>query len=705
MADYQDLQRIYRGVNNKGFKSSAKDELAKFVEQRFYAMSIAKQHMREVWQGTEDLYYCNDWEWILKGEGFDRPVRFPTLRDVTKSLVDVFLQNPPDILLKPRKFNDVESQNLIVGKKAYIDQRRNSIHEKTVRRQVVEDMFFFGKGFREVSYFNIEKDVDGETETIFDDVATIRHDPRHVFIDENCVKLHGKLSDAGARDIIIRRIMPYSTFLDKYKDKEGYQNIDAVIPENFYTTYGLDYTVTNSKEVIEKSPVWVVKLYEYMNQELNLYACVASGATIYESTLKKAKGTSRIPAVDYNFEPRNDSVWGNNLAQIIAPHIWADDTVFNLDLMNYKLTAQPIIAISGQFGYNPATHFMQPGGVWEAGGEMDGKLADNIQPLIAGNPNAKSTEMQQKIASKLSQSTQSDLQSQQYVPDKTATQVLRQNQMMNAHNETVECIAEIESEAVLFELFLEIMKTYLTAQNENGATRKVNIMDYTINKRDASSPEFIKKSGNEDAFELSQQMINEEADVEVRDKRAQIAQNIEKMGRMMQVIPMMGNIAQLDPSVMQKVDFVGILQQVVEAVGMDLEKSFKDMENIYDEFEACKQEILLGNNVGVPDDEDRPDSLSRFKYFMNFEKDYGEKLSAIQKKALGFHLDATLKNILRNHLDDQRAKNAAPQPGQPSTAMGQAQQVQQQNEKQVQIHQPDASLLNVKGNAMGNQLQ
>lgn len=706
--DFVQLAKVYQGTNeSKTGKSSAQDDVGKFVEQRFYDMSYAKQQIREIWQGTEDLYYCNDWEWIVKEEGFDRPVRLPTLRDFTKTLVDEFMKDPPDIILHPKGLDNEQSQDLIIGKKAYIDQRRKSIHEKRVRRQVFEDMFFFGKGFREVCYWDLTKEIDGEQQTLFKDVATIRHDPRNVFVDEQAIILHDKLRLTGARDIIIRRIPAQSTFneLCRRHPEWDQEKCKAVQAENYYTTYGLDYIVTNSREVTEKSPLWVVKFYEYMNQELNFYALVAGGVCIYSTTLSKAKGTTSLPVVDYSFEPRNDSYWGNNLAQIIAPHIWLKDTIFNLEILNVKLTLQPVVAVSGGFGYNPATHFLQPGGVWEAGGTMNGKLEDNIQPLIAGNSNTKSAELLQRLDSELSITTHSDIRSMMFYPDKTATEVMRQNQMTNSHNEQIESITEIESEAIVYELFLEVMKSFMSGKDEKGNVRRVRIKDYSVTKRTTSGASFEKKAGMDDSFVLSEEMINEEAEVEVIDCRTQKAQKLEQLGRIMQAIPMIGNIIQISPEViLPKIDIVGMLSQLVEAIGLDPDRTFVGTDNIYDEFEATQEEIMLGHEVGVPQDEDRKESLIRLKYFLDFAKTHkegGDKLTADQQQALQFHINATLQNIMANHIDQKRAM-AAQQNQQvpPPPTAGQEQQaqaVQKNNQRSQQIGSPDPSLLNHAG--------
>ncbi len=698
----KELTEVYKSNNSTTKSSSPMDDNAGFVQERYFKMSYAKQAWREVIQGTQDLYYCNDWEWIVKGEGFERPVRFPTLRDFTKSLVDVFMKDPPDIILRALSQQEDEVEQLIIAKKAYIDERRNSIHEKTVRRQVIEDMFFFGKGIRAVSFFNLQRG----GKTYFNNTATYRIDPRHYFIDESAVKIHDTLQRTWARDTIFRDIMPLSRWLIYAKNNPKFKNIDAVIPMNFFTTYGLDYLVTNAKEVLEKTPTWVVPVYEYKNQEQNMYSIVASGVTIFESSLEEAKGTCRIPEVDYNFEPRNDSVWGNNLAQLIAPHIYLKDTIFNLEMMNLKLTLQPVVAVSGDFGYNPAVHFLQPGGVWEAGGQLNGKISDSITPIMSGNPNTKSYDALNNINSELSITTRADLRNLEFQEGKTATEVMSQNKSMNAHNETIEDISEIESEAVLFEIFLEVTAKFMNEKDDKGNMKRVKIKDYVVDRK-GGVPSFIKKVGAEDSFELSEAMIEQECEVEVIDKRSQVAQNIEKMGRIMQALPLISNIAQTNPDSLQKVDFVGLISQLIEAVGLDPERSFKDMGDIYDEFEMTLEELLLGHEIDVPEDEDRKESMARLKYFTDYQTENEKDLSTKVKKAFIDHINKTMENIVKNHLDMKRAQatQAAQPPAQGGDQTAQPSQdgAQDPNAPQPpspqgpQIPQPDARLMNISG--------
>lgn len=609
-------------------KVEPKDDFARRVMERFYLMAFAKEDWRSVMQGTQNLYYVNDWEWIVAGDSFTRPVRFPTLRDFVKTLTDTFMQDPPEAMLTHRRDED---KDLVVGKQAYIEFIMSTIHEKTTRRQVVEDMFFYGLGVRAIDYFDIYQEYKGELMQTVKDVCTYRVDPRNFFVDEHANNLYSKVQMNCARDLIIRHIMPFSTFKNKFKDVSGC-DISQVQPVNFYSTEGPDYVVTNAKETVEKSRTSVVKLYEYQNQETNEYGLIANGCTILKGKLSECKGTKGFSVVAYKFEPRNDSFWGNNLAQLIAPHIYLKDTLINLEIMNVKLTLQPVLAVSGDFGYNPRVHVMQPGGVWTAGGQMNGKIEDNIQPIVAGNANTRVYDMLNNINSELTITSRADLRSLEYYQGKTATEVNQQKQSMNAHNETIEALNEIEAEARMYEIINDQMVSFMDASDKKGEMRRIPIANYVVNQTEGQGLKFNQKSGAKDYFDLTEEIINVDCEIVVIDKRKDKALKYERMGRIMQFIPLVTNLAGASPEVAQAINLVGLLQEASEMLDLNQEKIFKDGNSYADEFEEIKEEILLANKVSLPKTMERKDGIAMLKFLLALDEKY--ELKPDQKVAL-----------------------------------------------------------------------
>ena len=663
MIDYKALSLEYSSVDDKKDKNAPTDERVHFVQNRFTRMAISKNPIRQIWDGTQGLYYANDWEWIVKGEGYDRPVRFTTLRDVIKNLTDVYMRTPPDIILKAK---DEDDKHLVIGKKAYIEHIRELPHQKKTMRQVVEDMFFFGKGFSREMYFDFDDDG-------YEGIASRRISPRDIFVDENANVLHDELGIDGARDCIVRSFIPLSTFKKKAK-KYGW-DYTGVIATNFFTTEGMDYKVTNAREVEEKTQTYGVKTYEYMNWCEDIYVVVANDKCAYEGKLSECQGTKRIPVTDYTFEPRNDSLWGTTVAQLLAPHIYAKDMVFNLNLMNYKLTVQPVLAVSGDFGFNKKLHPIGPGQVWQAGGNMNGKLGDHIQPILFGNPGAQrgGDDMLNYISNELSVAARTDLRNLEFHPDTTATQVLSNNQSMNAHNETVENINEVEAECVKTKIWLDLMESFMDDKDEEGKMRKIGIKNYLARKNETDRPEFVEKRGAEDEFDLTSEMIDVPCEVVVVDKRSEVAKGMEKVGRMMQAYPVLFNIAQVVPELAQKLDGVGMAEQLIEAIGLEMERSFKKgMNAMNDEFETLEQEILLGNEVVFDPEETREDATARMNFllYLRYDKLGNEKqkwtdMDNLSKKVWQKALEDTFASIKKPRMQQIQQENSMTAPSMP----------------------------------------
>jgi hypothetical protein len=129
---------------------------------------------------------------------------------------------------------------------------------------------------------------------------------------------------------------------------------------------------------------------------------------------------------------------------------------------------------------------------------------------------------------------------------------------------------------------------------------------------------------------------------------------------------MVGNFAQLFPEVLAKINGMGIIEQLIESVGMDIDRSLLDDESIYDdEFENVAEEIMLGHNINVPEGETRKESLKRLRFLTELKR--REKFEKLQEKAFSFHLMRTMDNITRDHSTDI-LKETGKKPGQDASA-------------------------------------
>lgn len=652
--DFQKYQQEYvvQG-SDKAAPAKAFDADATRVEQRFFQMSLAKQNRREAWDGMQRLYYCNDWQWIVNGDDFNAPIRFPTLRDITMALTDKYMEDLPEAVLRPH-FD--EDKHLITAKKAYIEYVQRQPQYKKVRRMAIQDMFMAGDGFLRVGFYDIKKKLgdDKEPQTLYRDVGISYVSYRDLFVDETAVTLHDPQGEMGARDIIIRRLMPYSRFVEEIAPREGFETA-GVMAEAFIQTMGVDYLVTNSREILEKGPVQMVKLYEYENVETDEYIVVANGHTIFKGSLKKHRGVKGFDLINYKFEPRNDSFWSNCLGELLAPHIYAKDQIFNLELMNLKLSLQPVLAVSGDFGYNPRVHVLQPGGIWTAGSKLQGKVGDNIAPIVAGNSNTKAYEMLAKISDETTITSRANIQSLEFSQGQTATQTLEISQSQNAHNMRINAINEIEAETVLITRMVECMESFMESDEKAGVKkRKIPIKNNRVRQGEKGDTVFFSKNGFDDYFYMTDKMIDVPCRTEVIDKRSEKVAQVELMGRIMQFIPLVTNVMQVDPQVGQRLNVMGLIEQAVDAMGLDHSKTFNDDNSIFeDEYEMLKEEIILGNNVTLPLNETRKESTARLKFLLAFEKDMRDEFTKDQQRAFDYVLEQVMENITRNHLNER----------------------------------------------------
>lgn len=642
--------------SGKERKPTAQDDDARRVETRFWAMSYAKNPRLSVWDGVQRLYYCNDWDWILKGEDFHGAVRFPTLRDLIMALTDKYMEDVPEAELLP--YGD-EDAHLLTAKRAYLEYIQSSPHYKKVRRMAVQDMFFSGEGFIRQGFFDIRKQLGEKERVLYRDVGVNYVNYRNMFVDDAALTLHDPLAHMGARDVIIRTQVPYSRYIQEIAPRYGFKT-QGVMAQPFIETLGVDYTVTNSREVTEKAHVKMVKLYEYENIETDEYIVVANGHTVFKGSLYECRGVSRFDLANYKFEPRNDSFWGQCLGELLAPHIYAKDTIFNLELMNLKLSLQPILAISGDFGYNPRTHVLQPGGVWTAGSKLQGKIGDNIQPIVSGNSNTSAYQMLGKISEETTITSRANVQSLEYASQQTATQTLEVSQSQNAHSARISAINEIEAETVIAENILDIMARFMTTEEDEGVPkRSIPIKNKKVRQGEDGDTMFFEKSGYDDTFFLTDKIIDIPVRVRVVDKRSQNVLKSQQMGRIMQLIPMVTNVMQADPEVAERISIMGLIEQAVDAIGLEHHKTFKENQDLYeDEFELLREEIILGNVVQLPPDESRKQSMHRMNFLLQFEKTMRGEMTKEQKLAFDAVMLQIFENIQRNHLQERYDKRA-----------------------------------------------
>lgn len=642
------------------------------VEDRLRTMSLAKQPFSEKVTGIQQLLYVHS-PWIVSGEAFGEPVRLPTLHDVIRAFVERYMQDYPEAVLIPKEGADPE---LVKAKQAYLDTIKRSVYEKTMRRMRLEDMISYGIAFSGVEYVKNVKEY-GEAgkktkKTLFDNICSTYIDPRDFFVDDAALKLHDETGQKGARDVIHKRIIPESTF-DLLVKEQGWKIPDGLSTVPWWQASGYDEKSLTDQETREKYNTKVYKVFEYQNCETDEYGIVANGKEMYKNSLYACKGTTRLAVVDDQYEPRNDSIWGTSLAELLAPHIYLRDTLINLEIMNLKLTLQPVLAVSGDFGFNAAKHLVQPGGVWQAGGSLQGKVADSIHPIISGNPNTNFYQFHQVLQSEMSITSRIDTRSLEYYKNKTKYETQVQQESSNLHVAVIQSINEIESEAIRTKIMLDVMETFVTYQNEDGVDRTGEIIDYTVDQEDGKAPKFTAKAGAKNHFKLTPEIINAKCEVDVIDKRGMEITKQERVGRLTQVLPMIMNAAAIDPTVNQEISISALVKDYLRDIGVDNEGVFKGSADYEDTINMYRQEIIYGNKVDVPE-ETRDESLDRFNMLVTMRQNgfySGEKKTVILwkdwsqkvKDAWNYHFEKTKESIQRVRVGEK--KEQAPVPGAP----------------------------------------
>lgn len=641
------------------------------VEDRLHSMSIAKQPFSEKIVGIQQLLYVHA-PWIVSGESFSEPVRLPTLHDVIRAFVERYMQNYPEAVLIPREGADPE---LVKAKQAYLDTRKRSVYEKTMRRMRLEDMCTYGLAISGVEYLKDVKSIGGKEVTKFDDVGSTYVDPRDFFWDDACMKLHDEAGQRGARDVIHKRLIPESTFNLLVK-KNGWTVPDGLTTVPWWQASGYDEKSMTDQEIMEKYATQVYKVFEYQNGETDEYGIIANGKQVFKGSLYECKGTEGISYVDDQYEPRNDSVAGTSMAELLAPHIYLRDTLINLEIMNLKLTLQPVLAVSGDFGFNAAKHIVQPGGVWQAGGSMQGKVADSIHPVIAGNPNTNFYQFHQVLQSEMSVTSRIDTRSLEYYKNKTKYETQVQQESSNLHVAVIQSVNEIESEAIRTKLMLQVMEAFLEDRTEDGVERTAEIVGYIADQEDGKAPRFHPKAGHKDRFKMTRDIIDAKCDVDVIDKRGMEMADSEVVGRLTQVLPMIMNAAAVDPEVAKDISIPALIKMYLKKIKVDDETVFKGSADYEDTINLYREEIILGNKVEVPD-EPRKDSIARYHMLVNMRQDgYYDGSSVVKyaewkpvtKDAWQYHMDATIASIMRPRTGVKTPEAPVPVEGAPTAA-------------------------------------
>lgn len=659
---------------------TAQDDFAQFVERRFYSMS----HSRNTWyQRTQKVNVLWDVykDWLLDGENFEKAVRFPTLRDVGQALIDEILKSPPQATLEAE---NGENPHRAQALEFILEDILDSPDEKVVQRDCLNDMIYTGEGYRLINYYDIERQDGDKTVTLFNNVGSERIDPVQVYLDESGRYLWNPKRKNIKRDAIIKFKMPRTTFIDEFQEREGVINLDT-IGTNEKPLSG-DMTTPTTEETNERGfQNREVIGYIYYNQEEQIYGVVANRVTVIPPRTIQNKHY-RIPLVNYKFQKRNDDTfYGISLAELIAPHIYAQDTLFNLELMGQKLRLMSPMIMDSDLGYNRKIHKMHPKAVWKLNVPPGRNLQQSIFPVqFAQNDSNGFYNMNNYIESMFTITSGIDRRSLFLSPGELATQTALKNQSMQKRVNSLVYSNEIEAEAQLVELMVSDIKQYLPQKvkmikdgTEMKRHRKVKVEGYVVKQNADGDARFEPSQGNDSYFAVTPESVDVSVRVKVRSVRQKVALQEMKTARLLQFLPIVSNItsvlAQTNPEMLGKIDFAGIIEQLAESLDMDLSKTLKDESTAsFDNINREHMAMNMGLEVPVPPEETFEQSLQhkkqheqlRFVFrngkITNEETQIWKGMSKIAKRRWQEHYIATLENI-KNKVLSELSERKEPQ--------------------------------------------
>lgn len=669
MMDLDKLKNRYYPTNVKK-KLIGEDDFSRFVEMRFNNMAEARRDWYHRTHRTWKLWDVFQ-PWLVEGEKFDRAVRFPTLRDAGKAIVDEIMKAPPEATLEP--IGGVK-RNRAQALEFKIRETNENIYEKLIQRDCIKDMIFFGVGYRRADYYKVKMMKEDDCIVNWDDIGTERLDPTNVFWDEQGRNIWDPKRRDMKRDCIIKYEFPYSTFIDIFQEKEGF-NIENVEP--FYVPLSGDQNYPTSRETQEeeKSASPVVYVYEYINQEIGMKGFVANKVTIKPlDWIENDHG--RINIVAYQFEKRQDTFYPMSLAELIAPHIYAQDTIFNLELMGLKLDLMPATMIDSDMGYNRKLHKLTPRAVWSMNVPPGKSLRDSVWPFQRAQRDSNGFyNMNNFLESQLTVTSGHDRKSLYLNPNELATQTAAKRQAAEKSVNALVFANELEAEAQLTELMVSDIKQYLTEKQEHKTKdgketkkyRKVRAEGYIVKQQSEGDAIFEPSKGENSLFDLTEDSVDVDVQVKVKNMRTKMLLQEAKVNKLLQFLPITTNIAQIDPKVMERLDSVGILEQLAEAMDMDMKRTIKNVDG--SSLNVIQREhiaMMMGINVPVPSEESYEDSLEHKKQHEKLryifkdgkrtdkETNIWSNLKQFQKDKWDNHYKATLENLKNKVLPEQK---------------------------------------------------
>lgn len=642
------------------------------VRNRFQLMNQAKTRQNQRFMAIKTLYEIYE-QHLDDGEVWNKPYRFGELFGSMQRKYSDIIANLPEVRLRATR---TKNQDFVIALQATLDSTENLSNSKREKCRALWDSVMYGTGILFEGYTDLRRKLvpineemflpEGKKlmKTLYNGLSSERVDPRDFYIDETCTVFYDE-AGMGARDCARVRIYPFEGFKDKFKDIPGIKNLKDIPPASYGVNFfNLERPITTS-ESLEKTTGKYVMLVEYWNWEEDFMGLYANGVEIYTGAIPfKHK---RLPFVLYYNYRRDDSIWGISEAEILAPFIYSKEEVRNLMILDEKLALQPALAISGDIQFNPEEAELQPGAILTLRGLQGGKVADAIAPLRFGGIDASAFELMKSIEDSQIIVTGDDVRALYENPNQLATQTLSKREVAQKRLRSNIYQNTIESERYRAQIRMSnILQFYaLPYQNIDGKVvfRRIRVKGYTvIQPTDETMPQFVSAYGAQNYFTLSPKVTEgsslDEIEIEIVDAKTDENIKREEVDDMLMYLKTTIELAQIQPDVLTKMDFMSNLKQLAQKLNLNIDELFPlpATDTLQDSIDIELELVRLGQVPAVNPDQDPFKSLERYIEFLKSE-DY-KKMSNAAKMAFRQLIILTndyVPTYLQKKLEEKRA--------------------------------------------------
>lgn len=494
------------------------------------------------------------------------------------------------------------------------------------------------------------KDSDLKTVTMYKGILRQRVDPRDFFVDESAINLHDTGGATGARDVFIVKTYAYSSFMSSFAE---YKDIDKVVPvAGTNTFFGFDKYITNWEGKESKyANNGVVVVIDYWNQEKDWHLIVANGVEIYFGAIPFRH--KKLPFVIYYNYKRDDSIWGVSEVEILAPFIYAKETMLNLQIDDAKLALQPFYFVDGAVTFDENQE-IEPGAMIRLRGIKGGKVSDSVMPARSGGIDQSAVQLYQQLEDLQITATGDDFRSLYANPQQLATQTLAKKEALQKRIRAATLINNNDAEKELTEQEFSNICQFLTKpyMDINGRVkyRRIKSEGYIVHQEeDDDLPKFTESYGATGYFSLNNKVFNDtDFQMEVVEKQLDELEKKDWLQNMNIALKTIFEFAAANPNLIQSVDVVDLSKQILRKFEFDTEAVFKEpnaMDNGKDLIDFEHEAIIFGKEPPVTQTEDSIYHLERHRNRYKILAERLKKASAKEKKAIKKWMDILLRHI------------------------------------------------------------